>query len=1440
MMKRFAACMIMLLGFGARGDLPDLQAAYTASLEAAHQLQTPHRATFSLNGVWRVALDSDVESAQPPGTDEFGFVLVPSCWMRGAEFPISGTPHFRLGSWSGNTTWKGQNLSEFPAAWYVREFATPQEVTGRRVWLEVERVTIQGTIYLNGEPIGRQQERESVRWDVTDRLAPPGEVNTVAIRVVALLDEEVKAFLGGDETATFRVRATLRGITGDVWLHAEPIALAVQDVFVETSVRENRIRFAVDVARSEGPVQPVTIKVDVRDEATGESVRRFERSGVALGEGRSTVEITSAWDDAVLWDLDQPHLYQAVVSVETDGDVLDIFHPVTFGFREVWREGRQLILNGKPIHLYSFHMAPHDTFVTAARKNAERHIAMLTHAGFNSIQLGFEGTFQVGRSAQYYKDIFEITDRQGVPVILPIFPVYSYAWHDPADRDRWSEHVEALVRRYRNHPSLIIYAMNFNYLGYGWDMNPHGWASDYRPPDRFLDFGNRRPAAARSKQMLKAIDDSRLIYNHASGNFGDFITSNFYPNWPPIQELGDALSGWANSGKRPLVFVELSLPIIPLDMVRARQGNYLDVRNSEVLQTEYMAMTLGREAYRLESDDYIALMPRHATTEQAAGADKYNLDQPYYWGYRLRLSPVMEQGTKALRPDLLQGWRTYGLSGFAPNNNLFLEMGGRSFEPWHGIAGHYTYEDYTVPGPKPLTYHIPMESTSTPTAIAQLMRANLHPVLLYFGGDTDAGFSAKDHSWFAGDWIKKQLVVINDARRDLKADAVWTLVRDADGATVAHGEIPVEVGAGRRGFYTIEVIAPAVEKRETYTFSVALPDLDADRYVAMDFAIEVFPSHRVPREAWANVTVGLFDPVGETGELLERMGVKYRVIDHDSNLAGLGPLIVGRGVLSAQTRMPPNLLRAVVEDGATLLCLEQRNLDAFNLRLHPRGERVVFPLATDHPALAGLQEEDLRNWRGALSLSDPYPPDGTEAPDTYPQEFWKWGNRGVVTSYMIEKPPVGSLLSLAECGFDLAYTPLAEIREGRGRVILNQMEATLRYGVDPAATMLMDNLMAYAASSRPAQRGTVQLSGGFEDDPDLQSLILNASGVQARIRIHRGTLPEAERTAAIRFVEAGGYLFLVGQEAMQDMEWLPVPVRMERKTYYRAFPTGLSPLGAGIGYADLFIKDRRDDWVPVEQEGVTLLSNPGLIAEVPYGRGRFVLFAIDPIPYRLTEVTPERSNRIHRKLIRMLTTMAASLGAEFTPYASVYLAGMETASMPLPNEWRFHIDPDNNGLRAGWHRADFDDSGWATLTVPGFWENQGVHDHNPRFPDATRPYDGFAWYRCTIEIPEIFDADDVFLMLGAIDDMDTTYINGQRVGQTGRETQNAYASIRNYRVPREVLRAGEQNTIAIRVLDERGFGGMVGPELYLYRGEVPSYPYFEDKPLFNPYRLKRW
>lgn len=139
--------------------------------------------------------------------------------------------------------------------------------------------------------------------------------------------------------------------------------------------------------------------------------------------------------------------------------------------------------------------------------------------------------------------------------------------------------------------------------------------------------------------------------------------------------------------------------------------------------------------------------------------------------------------------------------------------------------------------------------------------------------------------------------------------------------------------------------------------------------------------------------------------------------------------------------------------------------------------------------------------------------------------------------------------------------------------------------------------------------------------------------------------------------------------------------------------------------------------------------------------------------------------------------------------------------------WQPGLVPQAAGT-ALWSGQHVDDSAWRELQVPGSWEDQGL----PGF-------DGELWLRRQVLLSDAQAAGAATLQLGAIDDCDETWVNGQRVGGLcGWDTP------RRYSIPPGVLHGGA-NAIAVRVTDTGGGGGPHGDaaavQLQTTAGNVP-------------------
>ena len=123
--------------------------------------------------------------------------------------------------------------------------------------------------------------------------------------------------------------------------------------------------------------------------------------------------------------------------------------------------------------------------------------------------------------------------------------------------------------------------------------------------------------------------------------------------------------------------------------------------------------------------------------------------------------------------------------------------------------------------------------------------------------------------------------------------------------------------------------------------------------------------------------------------------------------------------------------------------------------------------------------------------------------------------------------------------------------------------------------------------------------------------------------------------------------------------------------------------------------------------------------------------------------------------------------------------------------WRSH------GAAAGEPWKPEDAGPWIDVPELRNWKTWGV-------PELAA-HDGMVWYRRSFRLTAEQAARPATLSLGAIDEVDETWVNGRVIRNTF-----GWGTPRTYRVPAGTLRAGD-NVVVVNVLSTWDAGGMIGP-----------------------------
>ncbi len=231
-------------------------------------------------------------------------------------------------------------------AWYRRSVYILKAMKGQRITLFLERPHIETTVYVNGKEVGHQMSLSVPhRYDVT-RYVNFGCSNTISICVYNGIEN---VCVGQDShSVTDQTQGNWNGITGRIELQSQPAKLNIRKVVVRPDADKKQVRVVVEIENHvDGfklmPMRDYGIYVMARPIMKGKTLVYGAEPVEAIGNKKEFVIDLGA--DAQLWDEFTPNLYQLQVMAGDD------VYETTFGLRNLSVEGRQLVINGRPLFL---------------------------------------------------------------------------------------------------------------------------------------------------------------------------------------------------------------------------------------------------------------------------------------------------------------------------------------------------------------------------------------------------------------------------------------------------------------------------------------------------------------------------------------------------------------------------------------------------------------------------------------------------------------------------------------------------------------------------------------------------------------------------------------------------------------------------------------------------------------------------------------------------------------------------------------------------------------------------------------------------------------------------------------------------------------------------------------------------------------------------------
>ena len=328
----------------------------------------------------------------------------------------------------------GRRYPETSVGWYRREFDIPASDRGRRIWIEFDGAFRDALVFVNGCYIGNNENGYvPFRFDLTDFLAYGGK-NYIVVRVDARfgdgwsyegagiyrhvwLTKSDALHLGRWEST---IRSSLSGPSATLTLATivENEGKKDEEAHVSWQILDAAGR---TVATAEAPVQ----KVDV--------------------DGSAHISISAHLSNPALWSVEEPHLYTAIVAVSVNGEVRDA-ERVTFGVRSVQFDAQKgFFLNGKSLKIQGTcnHQDHAGVGVALPDRLQSFRLSVLQQMGCNAVRTSHN---------MPTPEWVEACDRMGIMLMCETRQASS----NPSGLAQ----LEAMVKRYRNSPSVIIWSVS--------------------------------------------------------------------------------------------------------------------------------------------------------------------------------------------------------------------------------------------------------------------------------------------------------------------------------------------------------------------------------------------------------------------------------------------------------------------------------------------------------------------------------------------------------------------------------------------------------------------------------------------------------------------------------------------------------------------------------------------------------------------------------------------------------------------------------------------------------------------------------------------------------------------------------------------------------------------------------------------------------------------
>ncbi len=364
------------------------------------------------------------------------------------------------------TTGVSGSMGRLPSpgvVWYRKILSIPANDAGKSIFLDIDGAMSYSMVWLNGRFVGGwPYGYASYRLNLTPFIKF-GEANILAIR----LDNPVPKDTNWQSASSRWYPGG--GVYRNVWLvKTAPVHVGQWGTYITTPEVSNasaRINLKISLhneSKEDATVMVATeiFEIEGEDRKVGSAIASIapEQKLIPAG-GKAVISTEGTIAEPKLWGTglhQKPNRYVAVTTVRQDGETVDIYETL-FGVRTLRFDPEAgFFLNSEHIKLNGVNNH-HDLGALGAAVNyrsLQRQLEMLADMGANAIRTSHNPPAP---------ELLELADKMGFLVMDEAFDV----WERPKTAldyhllfpDWHEQDLRALLRRDRNHPSVIMWSI---------------------------------------------------------------------------------------------------------------------------------------------------------------------------------------------------------------------------------------------------------------------------------------------------------------------------------------------------------------------------------------------------------------------------------------------------------------------------------------------------------------------------------------------------------------------------------------------------------------------------------------------------------------------------------------------------------------------------------------------------------------------------------------------------------------------------------------------------------------------------------------------------------------------------------------------------------------------------------------------------------------------